>query len=73
MMLPLGGMSERDRDGLAPQIAELKSLASQLNERAAALASKGLCVTLKLSEALAPNNGGQLSQVVSVRVYEELK
>jgi hypothetical protein len=73
MMTPDGGMSERDRERLAPQIAELKATAAQLNDQAAALASKGLCVTLELSRALAPHNDGQLSQVVNVRVFEELK
>jgi hypothetical protein len=63
-------MQDRDRDRLAPEVAELKSLAVQLNERAARLASHGLHVELETSTVLC--DAGSRS-VLSVRVFEEWK
>jgi hypothetical protein len=66
-----GVMQDRDRARLEPQVAELKALASQLNERAASLASVGLRVEFESSEVLADEGGAR--PIVNVRIFEEWK
>jgi 3-methyladenine DNA glycosylase AlkC len=61
-------MNDRERQRVEPEIAALKAVAADLNERASRLASKGLRVELEASKTL-----NSAAPVVVARVFEELK
>lgn len=52
-------------------VADLKTSAAQLNERAARLASEGLRVEMVVADVLASESGTR--PALSVKVFEEVK